>query len=355
MSTVERFISGKDLLGNILRALPLFDAPARMAAWLGQSARAIEDERRAARQADCGAYVFEPPARLRDAVLQEARALERAQEPRRQALRAALARETSAVKVLGMPCAPETEAWLRETWAAQVEKPRNVPCPPPPSRRAWWKPGLAFGTSLGIALLAGLVAHRYWLDSPHPDLAVPLPEPIVVADQAPLPQAAPLRQLEKDRAARRNPMPDALMEESAESESNDSRSDAPRALHRQKSAELAFSAPVPAPAPPMPEAAPLAMASSPAYSSHTYLWPIDSEQWQQLAARWAHGEPATALSKPGNPSRQQWHLHVRVPDAPEIHALTAFLRKSLPPDAELTVQVDPEIPAGFAKLAPPHP
>jgi hypothetical protein len=47
-------------------------------------------------------------------------------------------------------------------------------------------------------------------------------------------------------------------------------------------------------------------------------------------------------------------LRVRTPDAPEVHALAALLRKSLPPGAELSIQSDPGIPADFANLVPPH-
>jgi hypothetical protein len=59
-------------------------------------------------------------------------------------------------------------------------------------------------------------------------------------------------------------------------------------------------------------------------------------------------------SKSGNAPRQQWRLLVRAPDAPGVHALAALLRKSLPLDAELSVQPDPGIPEGLANLVPPH-
>ncbi|MDR2031275.1 MAG: hypothetical protein LBP86_03230 [Azoarcus sp.] len=407
MSAAERFIAGKGHLNGVLAVVPCFDAPARMAAWIQRAAHAIEDERRAVREGD--ACMFEPPARIHDDVLAEARALERAQEPRRQALRAALARGAGIAEILDAPVATETETWLREIWARQPA--RATPHPPSALRRAWWTAGLAFGASATVAVLAVLTVHG--LISSHPGESAALAEsgnvrarpeparhsaPIVMTNEAPPAKMdalaiapsraeagahdAPASPAPSYNIAERrpsSPMTARLMQEIAEP---DEKTDASRRAAQRR--ELASSPPesartdssedadlvaaqklaslsplsVPASAPRAPStAAAIANPPSPAMPvapAPAYLWPVDSEQWQQLAAALARNKPPPVSSRLGASPRRQWRLLVRAPDTPEVHALVELLRGSLPPDAELSVQPDPGIPAGSANLVPPR-
>ncbi|MDR0717594.1 MAG: hypothetical protein LBF50_09290, partial [Azoarcus sp.] len=314
MNTAERFIAGEDRLSAVLRAAPLFDAPAHMAAWMHRAAHAIEDERRAGREADGGVCVFEPPARLHDAVLQEAQALERAQEPRRQALRAALAREASVEEVLGAPVAAETEAWLRETWARQT--PRNAARPPSTSRRVWWKPGLAFGASFTVALLAGLAAHHYWPAPPIPGLFAdstdhvhtesesPSSAPVAMADDAPLPPAVAEanRRISAAPPTRIRAAPGAPQTGANPARLRQSEEGLLTPRHRELAKSPRVSPPAPTPESALPALAPSSATAAkakphspakPAVAT-AYLWPVDSEQWQQLAGTLARNEPAPA-------------------------------------------------------------
>jgi hypothetical protein len=89
-----------------------------------------------------------------------------------------------------------------------------------------------------------------------------------------------------------------------------------------------------------------------------YPWPVEARQWRQLAATLARRHPTqTAVPPPTegeSAPRQTWRLRVNAPpDAPEVRALATLLRNSLPPGAELAVEIDTGIPDGFASLAPP--
>ncbi|MDR1227466.1 MAG: hypothetical protein LBK55_00350 [Azoarcus sp.] len=349
MNAVERFIAGEDRLSAVLGAAPFFDAPETLASWMNQTARAVENERAAKRDA-VAAGMFEPPAHLCDAVLREAWALERAQAPRRQALRAELARGTSIEAALGAPVSPKAAAWLHG-WARQEEAPRAAPRPAPTRRRTWWKPGLVFGASFSIALLAGLAVQFHWLSAP----GTP-PAPMLAASPPP-PSPA---QFETEAAGDEAPDSALLTGRSeflAQSKARHGNSQTARPGTMQPSA-----------ASPLTESvAKAATTTMPAVP--TDIWPINGEQWKRLAATLgdtsAHHAEAPATDKSARAGimadeiaqdapRRPWRLLVAAPDAPEVLALAAFLRQSLPPGEELTVQGDADIPMGFARLIPPE-
>jgi hypothetical protein len=363
---------------------------------------------------------------LRDAVLREARELERAQAPRRQALRAELARGTGIEVALGAPVAPETAAWLHG-WARQEETSRAAPRPAPIRRRAWRKPGLVFGASFSIALLAGLAVQFHWLSAPEippaPMLAASPPPPSparfetdAAGDEAPAPDASispPMpaaaaerrsrsvivaRQAETGHSAAPPSQPreaadsapladrDELLAQSGQGDrkarhGND-RAAQPGAM-QQRAAK-----PVSADAMPARTVTPAAsLPAKPEFRSESVargvatampaipadVWPLDGEQWKRLAATLGgtpvrhsgalHAEaPAANRSAraditaeiPRDAPRRPWRLLVAAPDAPEVLALAAFLRQSLPPGEELAVQSDAGIPRGFARLVPPE-
>ncbi|MDR1062571.1 MAG: hypothetical protein LBL48_01305 [Azoarcus sp.] len=400
MNAVERFIAGEDKLSAVLGAAPFFDAPETLASWMSQTARAVENERAAKRDA-IAAGMFEPPARLCDAVLREAWALERAQAPRRQALRAELARGTGIEAALGAPVSPKAAAWLHG-WARQEKAPRAAPHSAPTRRRAWWKPGLIFGASFSIALLAGLSVQFHWLASPEtppaPMLAAspPLPSPAqfetsAASDEAPAPEKSLSPPMPIAAAKQRSGAVDMMQQadaghgtalppeprEAANSAPLADRSEfpaQPRVRHGDgQTAKPGAIVQQPAASPPVesepaPEsvvkAATTAMPAIP-----TDVWPLDGKQWKRLAAT-LEGTPerhAEALAVDDRSARagimteiaqdalrRPWRLLAATPEAPEVLALAAFLRQSLPPGEELAVQGDADIPMGFARLVPPE-
>jgi hypothetical protein len=352
MTAIERFIAGEDRLSAVLGAVPFFDAPATLASWMNRTARSVEDERAAA----ANPCVFEPSARLRDAVLQEAWALERAQTPRRQALRAALAREADIGKILGAPVAPATEAWLRDIWARQEKSPRAAAPPSPPARqRPWWKPGLAFGTGLGAALLAVLAVRHLGNIPEIPPLLAAADAPLIVTtpdadDWMPPPPSRPAPD-ENLRAAKPTAPARAASTEAVESETETPVLRQPASAPLADRAQVAHAAPAPAPADePLPPQREDDLAAAD-------IWLLGAAQWKRLATSFRHA-PIPHADAPSSRNKsapqQPWRLLVSTPEAPEALALAAFLRQSLPPGAELLIHADPAIPAGFARLAPPR-
>jgi hypothetical protein len=82
------------------------------------------------------------------------------------------------------------------------------------------------------------------------------------------------------------------------------------------------------------------------------IWPLDSERWQELAARLA-AETPDAAKRAADGSSREWRLYTRAPDAPEARRLALRLRAALPAGAQLSVIADTAIPGGYARLAPP--
>jgi hypothetical protein len=83
------------------------------------------------------------------------------------------------------------------------------------------------------------------------------------------------------------------------------------------------------------------LAPAPGYTP-SYLYPINGPQWKRLAAE--------AFATDKMPSPHSWRLTTNDPAAAEVLALAAMLRQTLPAGAKLTVEADPEVPAGFARL-----
>lgn len=357
MSAVERFIAGEDRLSATLKAMPAFDAPAQLLDWLQETALAIEAERRTE-----PAYAFEPSANLHDTVMREARAMERAQAPRRAVLWNRLGRDESAADVLGAPVAATTEAWLRQQAARHPATPPVTAPIPRPSRQRWWGQRLAFGAVFGLALLVGVVGHRYWLGPANnaADAApqVALLEPQIVAE--PPAQVATAEAMEQNFAemeAKQVP-PSAL---------------ARRREPEQRAGVAAFALPPPpapaaepaldydrmsaakvAPPPPAPakpqllaqnkraDMAPVRLEAE--RDTPSYLYPVTGPQWKRLAA------DVFAANK--TPPSRSWRLSTNDPAAAEVVALAVMLREALHAGMSLTVEADPTVPAGSARLAP---
>jgi hypothetical protein len=303
MTALDRFIAGEDAFAAMLRAIPFFEPPEALNAWMRNTARDVEVERRAARENALDACTFEPPDTLRDAVLQEARTLERAQETRREAVRGILARGGSAEEALGAPVAARTEAWLRQTWLPQ--SPPGTPSHAAPQGRRW-KFRLSLGFGFSVVLLAGLAAQYAGF--------------VVPEEESP---ALPIAALKLPEGPRLDPLPEIVP--------------AP--------APVLAPAPAPAPAPvltPAPAPAPvLTPAPAPAPAPAPVLAPA----------------PAPAEAEPV----QQKHESAAQPDAEEVEASAKmegamYARRSQLPEAAMAADIAPP-PAPFADIAasPPLP
>jgi hypothetical protein len=186
--------------------------------------------------------------------------------------------------------------------------------------------------------------------------AAPLSKPGKAADSAPLADKDELRALSKARHG-------------------NGHAAKPEEMQRQAAEVMPARAVTPA-APPSAKPEPELVARGVATvmsATPADVWPLDGEQWKRLAAtlggtpvRYSEARHAEAPAAnrsaradiiaevPRNAPRRPWRLLVAAPDAPEVLALAAFLRQSLPPGEELAVQSNADIPMGFARLVPPE-
>ncbi|MBP0624160.1 hypothetical protein [Cupriavidus consociatus] len=158
MSAADRFIDGQDRLAALLKALPGYLPPERLAAAVQAAAHAAQHEADARR---AGTLPFAAPPGLASAVLEEAARLQAAQAGRRDALLAGVVAGQPAAQALGAPVSAATRDWLaaqaRSAAAAQAIEGTDHAGRTEQARtaraRRWWR---SLGAVASVAAVAGL-------------------------------------------------------------------------------------------------------------------------------------------------------------------------------------------------------
>ncbi|WP_116387007.1 hypothetical protein, partial [Cupriavidus oxalaticus] len=204
MSAADRFIDGQDRLAALLKALPAYVPPERLAAAVQAAAHAAQQEADARR---AGALPLAPqfaaPPGLASAVLEAAARLQAAQAGRRDAVLAGIAAGQPAAQALGAPVSDATRDWLaaqtRSTAIAQAtvrtEQIRTT------RARRWWR---SLGAVASVAAVAGLttsiVLRQVDEGALQPGAVRESATPAAVPATAPAPTAAPAARDDPGRA-----------------------------------------------------------------------------------------------------------------------------------------------------------
>jgi len=220
MSAADRFIDGQDRLAALLKALPAYMPPERLAAAVQAAAHAAQQEADARR---AGALPFglpfAAPPGLASAVLEEAARLQAAQAGRRDAVLASIEAGQPAAQALGAPVSDATRDWLaaqaRSMAIAQAAG-RTEQTSTTRARR-WWR---SLGAVASVAAVAGLTTSIVLRqvdegalqpgavrESTTPQAATPATAPAPTA--APTAGDAPARVQDAPVAAPANPTPPA--------------------------------------------------------------------------------------------------------------------------------------------------
>ncbi|MFJ4290052.1 hypothetical protein ACIP1U_09725 [Cupriavidus sp. NPDC089707] len=158
MSAADRFIDGQDRLAALLKALPAYVPPERLADAVQAAAHVAQQEADARR---ASTLPFAAPPGLASAVLEEAARLQAAQAGRRDAVLAGIAAGQPAAQALGAPVSDATRDWLaaqaRSVAAAQAVEGTDCAGRTEQTRtaraRRWWR---SLGAVASVAAVAGL-------------------------------------------------------------------------------------------------------------------------------------------------------------------------------------------------------